>query len=385
MNHKHSFPICLAVGLLAVACILPFGAAQSVLPSASTPSKAGGAQSSTTKTSPSEALQASVADMVKSFPVPPDSQMDSGNAISNDPDATSGSFRILSSADLAAVLKFYETELPKQGWLLRYTDPKPSCGATQYWKNDTIYLLLIFGYEDSRLYIHVQYKRVDAQSLNKYLADFPLPESSELVDSSDTSWEFYVLQDYKAVEAFYKQKLLALHWTSNGVLPPIEASCGEDDPDCGSGGHTCPSGGVPMASPTFDSRQTISLLYILPNANEVQIDIIPHGDATRLHVSLTLKSSDSAGLPGDVPIYPGAVLLLAAPGTAEYTIGASVETVKNYFMDNMKEAGWAPDGNAIETPGMYMQVWKKGDQQITVTIAPYEDGSMLILDCSTCR
>jgi hypothetical protein len=385
MDHKRSFPLFFVVCLLVVACSLPFGAAQTVTPAASTQSETGGTQSPTLQGFPSDALQGSVADMLKSFPLPPDSRMDSGNAISNDPEATSGSFRLLSGADLAAAIKFYETELPKQGWLLRYTDPNLTCGATQYWKNDTIYLQLLFGYEDSRLFIHAQYKRVDTQSLNKYLADFPLPEHSELVNSSDTSWEFYVLQDYKAVEAFYKQKLLSLGWTANGVLPQVEASCGDDDPGCGSGSHACPSGGVSMPSPTFDVRQRISLLYTLPNKNEVQIDIIPHGDATRLHVSLTIKSTESAGLPGDVPIYPGAVLLFAAPGTAEYQIDAIVKTVKDYYAEVMKEAGWAPDGDAYETPAMYLQGWTKENQKITVTITSYEDGSMLVLDCSTCR
>ncbi len=311
--------------------------------------------------------------------------MDSSSPIPNDPEATSGSFRILSSADIATVVKFYETELPKQGWLLRYTDPNFPCGVQQDWKNDTIYLLLIFGYENSSLYIHVQFNRVDAQSLNKYLADFPLPESSELVYSSTTSWEFYVLQDYKAVEAFYKQKLLDLHWSANGVLPQIEASCGSDDPGCGDEGGGCPSEAALMPTPTFDLRQEISLLYIMPDTNEVQIDIIPHGDATHLHVSLTMKALSSVGLPEDVPIYTGAVLTMASPGTAEYTIDASVETVLAFYMNTLQEAGWAADGAAVETPGMSIQNWSKGSQKLSVMITTYQDGSMLVLDCSTCR
>jgi len=345
----------------------------------------GDAMPAPTKMVASEVLPASVADLLESIPVPPDSQMDSGSSIPNDPDATSGSFRILSSADLATVVKFYETELPKQGWLLRYTDPNYPCGVRQYWKNDSIYLMLIFGYEDSSFYIHVQYNRVDAQSLNKYLADFPLPESSELVYSSTTSWEFYVLQDYKAVEAFYKQKLLDLHWAANGVLPQVEASCGDDDPDCGGGNGGCPSEAGLLPTPTFDLRQTISLLYSMPDTNEVQIDIIPHGDATRLYVSLTMKALSSVGLPEDVPIYTGAVLLYASPGTAEYTIDASVETVLTFYMNKLQEAGWAADGAAVETPGMSIQNWSKGSQKLSVMITTYQDGSMLVLDCSTCR
>ena len=140
-----------------------------------------------------------------------------------------------------------------------------------------------------------------------------------------------------------------------------------------------------MPTPTFDLRQEISLLYIMPDTNEVQIDIIPHGDATHLHVSLTMKALSSVGLPEDVPIYIGAVLMMASPGTAEYTIDATVETVLAFYMNTLQEAGWAADGAAVETPGMSIQNWSKGSQKLSVMITTYQDGSMLVLDCSTCR
>jgi hypothetical protein len=387
MNHKHSILPFLAAGFLALACSL-FGAAQSGVQKENTQTAAGGTLSIVSTSQPSGSQDTSVSTLMKSFPVPPNSNMDSNSAESDEPDATSGSFIISSTSDLPTVLSFYETELPKHGWALRYADTNTECGVTQYWKNKAVYLSLAFRYEEGALTIDGQYLRVETQSIDKYLQDFPLPETAELVDSSSTSWEFYILQDYKAVELFYRQKLLALQWTADATPVPVEASCGEVNPgDCegGGGGSSCPSSVTPMPSPTFDSRKSITLLYTMPNNNEVELEIVPHGNATILYVDLTLKSLDSAGLPNDIPIYPGAVLQMVAPGTAEYQIDASLDTVKKYYEEQMKAAGWAPDGNAFEISGSYIQNWKKDNQKISISIMSTGTGSMLILDCSTCR
>jgi hypothetical protein len=387
MTHKRSILPFLAAGFLAAACSL-FGAAQSGVQKTNTQTAAGRTSSVVSTNQPSGSQDTSVSSLMKSFPVPPNSTMDSNSAESDEPDATSGSFIISSTSDIATVVSFYETELPKHGWTLRYADANTACGVTQYWKNKNIYLSLAFRYEETALTIDGQYLRVDAQSIGKYLQDFPLPERSELVDSSSTSWEFYILQDYKAVELFYRQKLLALQWTADATPVPVEASCGVENPaDCegGGGGSSCPSGVTPMPSPTFDSRKSITLLYTMPNNNEVELEIVPHGNATILYVNITLKGLDSAGLPADVPIYPGAVLQMVTPGTVEYQIDASLDTVKKYYEEQMKAAGWTPDGNAIEISGSYLQTWKKDNQKITVQIMSTGTGSMLILDCSTCR
>jgi hypothetical protein len=386
MNLKRSIPPLLASSFIALACSLPFGAIQTAVQKTNTGSAAGGFPSPTVVVQPSGSRDTALADLIKSFPVPPNSTMESNSADSADPDDTSGTFILRSTADIAAAVNFFEMELPKHGWILRYTDPNTECGVTQYWKNGTVFLALTFRYEETVLTIHGQYQQVDAQSINTYLADFPLPETAELVNSSSMSWEFYILQDYKAVELFYRQKLPALQWTADATPVPVEASCGEVNPgDCEGGGSNCPAGVRPMPSPTFDSRKSIALLYTMPNNNEVELEIVPHGNATILYVDLTLKGLNSAGLPSDVPIYPGAVLTLVAPGTATFQIDASLDTVKMFYEDQMKAAGWTPDGKAIEISGSYMQSWMKGNQKITVSIMSIENGSMLLLDCPTCR
>jgi len=220
--------------------------------------------------------------------------------------------------------------------------------------------------------------------MQKYLPDFPLPENAEMVDSSSTSWEFYIPQDYQALGSFYQQKMAALDWTTKGPLAPSEGSCG-GGPDCAGGNSSCPAGVEPMTAPTIDFRNELSITYTLPNTNEVTLDFFPHGNATIFDVSINFKNLDSAGLPKEVPIYPGAILQLVAPGTATFQIDATVEAVQKYYEDSLKAAGWTPDGDAYEGSGSYIQNWKKDDQEIGVMINPSENGCMLTLDCPTCR
>jgi hypothetical protein len=389
MNQKRSILPLLAACFVAVACTLPFGAAQTgdkeVNPGGAPGGASGGAAVSTSAGKPADSQGASLTDRMKSFPIPPDSKMETNSADFAEPDEPMGSFIISSTSEIGTVVEFYETELPKLGWILRYADPNTECGVTQYWEYDAIFLTLRFGYEETLLTIRGDYRRVDPLSLNKYLPDLPLPETAVLVNSSGTSWEFYILQDYKAVELFYRQKLLALHWTTDGPEKPDTGSCG-GDPNCDIGsGSSCPAGAVPMPSPTRDPRQMIRILYVMPNQNEVELTIIPHGSATILIVSITLKDLDSAGLPEDVPIYPDAVLIMVNPGTASFQITAGVDTVKEYYEDRMPAAGWAPEGNAYEDSGTYTRTWTKGDQRITITIISNENGTLLTLNCSSCR
>jgi hypothetical protein len=385
---KHKFPILpfLAVGFLAFACSLTSGAvpAGSQATNAQSTATGGERQSSTAASQPSGSQNTPAANPLKSFPIPPNSTLDSNSADSDEPSADSGSILIHSTASVETLTSFYKTELPKLGWTLRYTDVNAGCGVTQYWKIAAVYLRLDFRYEEGALNIHGQYNRVDAQSMQKYLPDFPLPENAEMVESSSTSWEFYIPQDYQALGSYYQQKVTALNWTTKGPLAPSDGSCG-GGPECAGGNSACPAGVEPMIAPTIDFRNELSITYTLPNTNEVTLDFLPHGSATILDVSLTLKSLESAGLPKDVPIYPGAVLQFATPGNATFKIDAAVDVVQKYYEDNLTSAGWSLDGAPFESSGSYISNWQKGDQKIGVMINTDENGCMLIIDCPTCR
>jgi hypothetical protein len=318
-------------------------------------------------------------DIQGSFPVAPDSQMTSPG--SNDPNDPSGSFTIQSQSTPDAVVKYYAQTLPTQGWTLRYTDANFTGGATQYWKKDNLYLTVNIGFEDGHLTIRCQYDRVESQLAQKLPKDFPLPAQFEMVKAEDTSWEFYVPQDYVDVTSFYTQKLAAMNWKQapvNGAGD--QGSCGGSD--CG-GNTTFPAGAMPTA--TIDTRNENNLSYSMPDGNVIDLTILPHQNGTILHVDLTMKNIASAGLPQDVPIYPGATVQLITPGNAVFQVGTDMNTIESYYIQQLKAAGWSPDGDSIEATGSYLQNWKKGNQKITIMLVPSGANTTLNIDCPTCN
>ena len=330
MNHKNLIMFFVAAFLLVGACTLVSHPTPSVPPTsalennpsqpeiATQPPLSG--ENGQTATQPplsgGNAQSGSLADFQGTFPLPPDSKITSPDLTpSNDP---SGGFTIQSQSGMAAVVKYYAETLPAQGWTSRYTDANFIGGVTQYWKKDNIYLSLNFGFDQGQLTIHCQYDRLEAQPAQKLPKGFPLPAQSEMVLAQPTSWEFYVPQDYVAVTKFYNQQMASMNWKPVPVAGGGgEGSCGGND--CG-GNSTFPAGALPTA--TIDPRQSNQLSFTMPDGNEIDLTIRPHQNGTILNVDLTLKSVDSAGLPQDVPVYPGAVVQIINPGMAEFQINA---------------------------------------------------------------
>ena len=397
MNRKNMIVFFIAILFLVGACSFSSRATQVVPPtpnSATNPSMQetatqppinretgqGGSQAATQPPLPAGNGQGGPqTDIQGSFPVAPDSQMTSPG--SNDPNDPSGSFNIQSQSTPEAVAKFYADTLPTQGWTLRYTDANFTGGVTQYWKKDNIYLSMDIGFDQGQLRIHCQYDRVEVQLAQKLPKDFPLPAQFEMVSAEDTSWEFYIPQDYAGVTSFYTQKLSAMNWKQapeNGAGG--QGSCGGTD--CG-GSTTLPAGAKPTA--TIDYRNEKDLSFTMPDGNVIDLTIRPHQDGTILNVDLTLKNTASAGLPQDVPIYPGATVQLITPGTAEFQTNADLKTVENFYIQQLKTAGWSQDGDPIDASGSYLQNWAKGDQKITIMLVPSGENTILNIECSTCN
>jgi hypothetical protein len=321
----------------------------------------------------------SQASIQSTFPLPPESQITQPDDSS--PTDTSGSFTMQSQSSPDAVNKFFAGALPPLGWTWRYTDANFIGGVTQYWKKDNIYLFVNIGYDQGVLMIHCQYDRVEAQLAQKLPKGFPLPAQFEMVNADDSSWEFYIPQDYSAVTNFYKGQMASLNWKQNpGNGAGGQGSCG--DTDCG-GGTTFPAGAMPTA--TIDSRNENDLSYTMPDGNVVDLTITSHTDGTILDVNLTLKNVASAGLPQDVPIYPGATPQIITPGSAEFQVNADVKTVEDYYNQQLQSAGWSPSGSTVEVSGSYMQDWIKGSQNITISLVTSGTTTMLMIECSTCN
>ena len=314
-------------------------------------------------------------DIQKTFPMPPDSQVTSPD--DSGPKDTSGSFTIQSQSAPDAVVKFYADALPKQGWTLRYTDANFTGGATQYWKIANIYLSLDIGFEEGQLKIRCEYNLVQAKAAQKLPKGFPLPEQFEMVRAEDFSWDFFIPQDYADVKSFYIQKFTSLNWKANPTPAPMEGE--------GEGGNkpTPQVGAMPTA--TIDLRPENDLPFTMPDGNEIELYISPHQNGTILSVELTLNNIASAGLPQDVPIYPGAVAQSISYGNVSFMVNADMNTIENYYADQLKAAGWAPNGNSFTSPTSFSEEWIKGDQKITIMVFSADSKTMLTIDCPTCR
>jgi hypothetical protein len=292
----------------------------------------------------------------KFFPLPADTEIDPEKVNEGDPDR--GSFALRSTAALEALVDFYQTTLPTEGWTYRYTEANDLGGVTQFWKKDNSYISLQFGYDTNEGEVEIKYNRIAADALEKLPGDFPIPEKAELTNALDTSWDFYIDQDFGTVTAFYTRA--SALWA-----PCSGGSFGEGDDG---GGRNFPPGVTPMPSPTRDPRPAESYCGVLPSEHQVDLYIRPHGDATLLHVSLTSLNVSEASLPADVPIYPGATIQSVTPGEVTFQTDAKLETVNDFYVEKLTAAGWAPGGESFKTEGMNMANWKKGDQSVTITI-----------------
>jgi len=291
----------------------------------------------------------------KFFPIPADAEFDPERVNEGDPDR--GSFTLRSTAALGGLVDFYKTTLPTEGWTYRYTDANDIGGVTQFWKKDNLYISLQFGYEENDVVVEITYSRIAADALEKLPEDFPLSDKAELTNALDTSWDFYIDQDFGTVTAFYTK-------ASAGWAPCSGGSFGEGDDG---GGRNFPPGVTPMPSPTRDPRPVESYCGVLPSQHQVDLYIRPHGDATLLHIYLTSLNLSEAGLPADVPLYPGAVIQSVKPGEVNFQTGTDLETVKNFYGEKLTAAGWTP-GDFSESKGISMKDWKKGNQTVTINI-----------------
>ena len=395
MNRKNLTIFFVAILFLVGACSFSSQATQAVPPASNTPGSpaqpatatqpplSGGSKQIGSQTATQPPLSAgngtsgSQVGIQNTFPLPPDSQITQPD--DSEPTDLGGGFTIQSQSSPDAVNKFYAGALPPLGWTLRYTDANFTGGVNQFWKKDNLYLSLDFGFEKGQLTIRCQYDRVESQLAQKLPKDFPLPAQFEMVKAEDTSWEFYIPQDYTAVTNFYTQQMASLNWKPvQGGGAAGQGSCGTD---CG-GSPSFPAGAMPTA--TIDYRNENDLFFTMPDGNIIELTIDPHQNGTILHVDLTLKNIASAGLPQDVPIYPGATVQIITPGSVEFQVKADMRTLEDYYNQQLTAAGWTPDGSPIEVSGSYIQNWKKGTQKITITLVTSDAYTMLMIDCPTC-
>jgi hypothetical protein len=320
-----------------------------------------------------------------SFPLAPDTRWDPGNGGSEE-EETSGAFLLHSKASIETVNQFYQSALPRQGWKLRYNDANHRGGVTQYWKQGMLYMSLDFFYDDAGLAIQAQWHQVDLQAVQMLPKVIPLPDQAEFVDATETTWEVYLPQEMEVVAAYYQQKAAALNWKPGSVPDRTDAICGGDCANQPT--STYPPGVTPMPTATPDPRQPQTLVYTMADGNEISLEFHPHQNATILNLTLTLKNVESAGLPKELPIYPGATGMVIAPGMVRFTAPLDLKTIVQFYIHALAGAGWQPfAGYSLDTPQLYYQEWDKGEESVRVNISTpgsSSQSSMVSIQCLQC-
>ena len=308
-----------------------------------------------------------------SFPLAPNTEWDPGNGGGEEAES-SGAFSLHSKTTMETLNQFYQAALPRQGWKLRYIDANHAGGVTQYWKQGMLYMSVDFGYDNTGLAIQAQWRQVDLQAVKMLPQDIPLPDQAEFVDATETTWVVYIPREMEAVAGYYQQKAAALNWKPGSVPSETEGICGSDCDSPSTPGY--PPGVTPMPTATPDPRQPQTLAYTKADGNEISLEFRPHQDATILNITLTLKNVESAGLPKELPIYPGATGMVIAPGMVRFTAPLDLKTIVQFYAHIMTDTGWKPSlGYSLDTPQLYFQEWDKGGESLRFNISSPESSS----------
>jgi hypothetical protein len=320
-----------------------------------------------------------------SFPLAPETQWDAGNGGSGEVES-GGAFSLHSQAEIETVNQFYQSALFSQGWTLRYIDANNRGGLTQNWKLDNVYMSVDIGYDQVGLALQVQWHQVELEYVQLLPKVVPLPDQAEFVNATDTTWEVYIPQEFQASAEYYRQQAAALNWMPGTVPGSVGAICSGD---ClNQAALTYPPGITPMPTMTPDPRRPQALAYIMNDGNEISLEFHPHQDSTIMNITLTMKNVESAGLPKELPIYPGATDLVIAPGMLRFTVPLDLETTVQYYIEALMDGGWMPNaGYSLDTPELYFQQWDKAEQSLRLNISSpgsSSQSSLVSIQCLLC-
>jgi hypothetical protein len=310
------------------------------------------------------------------FPIASETEFDPDSDVTDDPEG--GSFRLISTATLSNLIHFYETTLPNLGWTLRYTDANYVGGVSQYWQYGDLYVTLQFGYGENLAQIRVVYSRIGKNALASFPALLPIAEKAELTDFNGASWDFFVGQDYSVLNSFYLNASKTWSNCSGYFGGNPDASCGGDD--CG-GASTLhlPPGAIPMPAPTQDSRVWKTYCWVLPDQNQVELTIAPHGDDSLLFINVTSLNPSTANLPAGIAIYPGATIQSSEPNTVIFNAPDDWKAVKTFYEQSLTTAGWTSSGPLVETEGSVLMNWQKGSQTVLLSIAGMGGNTCMVI------
>lgn len=327
-------------------------------------------------------MAAASASLLESFALAPGTILDQNSLSEPEAGDRHGYFTLTAQGTTVQQLaNFYTSALPKQGWLLRYSDNNHLGGLTQNWKQGNTYLTLEIGYVDNQLVVIASYERIPQNADIGLPAGLNLPEGAELVSAWGSSWTYYVRQNFSQVTEALDQQFQSLGWEPGMPMDGFGGECGDE---C-RGFSSYPPGVTPLPSPTPESRRPNDYAYVLPSGDEFYLEASPHQDATLIVIDMVFKQVSAAGFPPEVTAYPDAVVQSATPGELLYQSAASPEMVRQYYVDQLSASGWQVDGEPQEGGGLFMAQWVKASLAINIAISPDGSGGSLVsITCEGC-
>jgi hypothetical protein len=105
-------------------------------------------------------------------------------------------------------------------------------------------------------------------------------------------------------------------------------------------------------------------------------------DVTEVNEDVTIEAPAGVamgGLPEGIPVYPDANDLTSFGGMTTFTASADFETVNDFYLDALTNAGWEKSGDGFEIDNTVNSTWTKDSESLNLTITGDDDGLVTVL------
>lgn len=120
---------------------------------------------------------------------------------------------------------------------------------------------------------------------------------------------------------------------------------------------------------SVDVDLLITFIEVIPVSPQEEVTATPSGEPAP---AATINPGES-GLPGDIPLYPGATDMLKTGEMVMFTVPDAPDVVAKYYSREMLANGWTME-NETTFSDVSMQIWAKSGASITITVM-VQDGS----------
>lgn len=90
------------------------------------------------------------------------------------------------------------------------------------------------------------------------------------------------------------------------------------------------------------------------------------------------EGAESSSLPEDIPLYPRSEEVFSMEGMVTFSSPDDVATVAQFYRDELPGQGWTSETDE-EMGEMVNQLWQKESRQLTLMVAPADEGSSVMI------